>query len=566
MPFERQRFIHAANVRLDVPVSVHFSEQLTDSLRHALEDATLASFDSVIDNCLNKKVDFLLLSGNVFLEADRSLRARLKLLSGFNRLKEREIPVFVLPGDADPPEAWRSIPEMPDNVAVCFSSNPEPELLIRDNETITAVSASMWYGERDSFGIRVIGRSKDGVDPFRVGIVSRAKYDESRRMAALTASTDDSFLGVPSEDDKTRNDDASANVAATTDEAETRAEYEAAFREYIEQLMVEGHLNYVAYMGELERLTLSLANGKVHCPGTTQPRNQLEADCGTCSLVEVDEDGAAVIQELNTSAVDWKDIDLYVESDATLNSSLEVMKALLHEETRNESDRIWAVRWTVRGPLPVLHDFIEDDLELAVAVELEELDFDGQHIRLVHEVRTLPDPWEVPDKASQAQEYADLITEDAIVSRRRLMSIVKREKNLTEGWRHRLESLVAGVDRERVLARMRVDGAHWFVNDIHSLVPDLDDFDVDILQDEAVEEMGLTGDEDEETAVSTVLDEEAKSTDDEKSVQESAREAAVKRFSKPATEATDTEPSDEESKEKNTDKKSENDTEEDTES
>jgi len=43
MPFQPQRFIHAANVRLDVPVSVYLSEKLTDELRHQLEDATLLS-------------------------------------------------------------------------------------------------------------------------------------------------------------------------------------------------------------------------------------------------------------------------------------------------------------------------------------------------------------------------------------------------------------------------------------------------------------------------------------------------------------------------------------------
>ena len=187
MPFETQRFIHAANVRLDVPVSVHLTEQLTDELRHALEDATLTSFDSVIDNCLSRNVDFLLLSGNVFLESDRSLRARLTLLNGFRRLQGKGIPVFVLPGDADPAEAWRSIPELPDNVTVCFSSSTEPQSLRRNGRTIATVSASMWYGDTDSFGIRVIGRDEDGLEPFRIGIVSQTKYDESRRMASLTA-------------------------------------------------------------------------------------------------------------------------------------------------------------------------------------------------------------------------------------------------------------------------------------------------------------------------------------------------------------------------------------------
>lgn len=517
MPFERQRFIHAANVRLDVPVSVHITEQLTDEMRHALEDATLAAFDQVVDACLQHKVDYLLLSGNIFLEADRSLRARLKLLQGCERLCEHQIPIFVLPGDADPPEAWRGIPELPENVRVCFSSSPEPEELLRDDTAITAVSASMWYGAADSFGIRVIGRSQEGVDPFRIGVVSRAKFDESRRMAALSSNGDEDLIrqsdSEAQTDDAPRESDqskpASREAARRPSEPPTTAEYEATFREYISQLMDEGRLNYIAYMGELDRLTISLNQGVVHCPGTTQPRNQIEVEGGTCSLVQVEPDGSCTIEEVTTSVVDWKDIDLEIAAEETLNHCLERMKDLLHEQPVSPSDRIWSVRWTLRGPLPVLQGFLEEDLELAVAVELEELPLSEQTLRLVHEVRTLPDPWEVPDKDSQAQEYADLITEEAIVSRRRLMKIVRQAPELTDGWRHRLEALVGGVDRERILGRMRVDGAHWFVSDIHTLVPDFDDFDEDILQDEELEEYGLTPDGDEEETVAAVLEEEA---------------------------------------------------------
>ncbi len=97
MAFEPQRFIHAANIRLDVPVSVQTSETLTEELRFAFEDATLFAFDEVIDACIKRDVDFLLLSGNVFIEADRSLRARLALLKGFNKLNDKNIHVFVLP-------------------------------------------------------------------------------------------------------------------------------------------------------------------------------------------------------------------------------------------------------------------------------------------------------------------------------------------------------------------------------------------------------------------------------------------------------------------------------------
>ncbi|HIE99690.1 MAG TPA: hypothetical protein EYG03_16115 [Planctomycetes bacterium] len=535
MPFEPQRFIHAANIRLDVPVSVHFSEQLTDELRHALEDATLTSFDSVVKNCIERKVDFLLLSGNVFLESDRSLRARLALLKGFRNLEAKQISVFVLPGDADPPEAWRSIPELPDNVTVCYSASAEPETLARNNRVITTVSVSMWYGETDAFGIRVIGRAEDGQEPFRIGVVSKAKYDESLRMAALSSSADDDFLNVaidqPAENsfgnEEAVDVEPQSPVEKTPAAAQTTAEYEAGFRDHIDQLMTEGRLNYVAFTGELERLTLTLDSGQVHCPGTTQPRSQLEADSGQCSLVRVDAAGRTTVEQINTSAVDWKNIDLNVDTDATLNSSLQDMKTLLLQQPRNPSDRIWAVRWTVRGPLPVLHDFIKEDLELTVAVELEELDVDGRKIRLVHQVRTLPDPWEVPDKESLGQQYADLITEDAIVSRRRLMNLVRKDTSLSDGWRQRFVALVAGVDREHILARMRIQGADWFVSDLQDLLPDFDDFDEDILQDEAVEEYGLTGDDAEttaETAVATLTEVAAEDAENDESPEDAEYE------------------------------------------
>ena len=52
---------------------------------------------------------------------------------------------------------------------------------------------------------------------------------------------------------------------------------------------------------------------------------------------------------------------------------------------------------------------------------------------------------------------------------------------------------------------MRINGADWFVDDIQTLLPDFDDFDEDILQDEAVEEFGLTGDEESESEQATAM-------------------------------------------------------------
>jgi hypothetical protein len=52
----------------------------------------------------------------------------------------------------------------------------------------------MWFGEVDDFGIRVIARGGGGVQPFRIGVVSKAKFEEARRMASMAASASDEAL------------------------------------------------------------------------------------------------------------------------------------------------------------------------------------------------------------------------------------------------------------------------------------------------------------------------------------------------------------------------------------
>jgi DNA repair protein SbcD/Mre11 len=463
MPIQPQRFIHAANVRLDVPVSVYLSEQLTDELRHQLEDATLSSFECVIGNCIERKVDYLLLSGNLFVETDRSLRARLALLAGCRQLDKHGIQVFVLPGDTDPPEAWRAIPELPANVQVCYSSNPEPTAMVRESRPLATVSASMWYGETDALGIRVIHSSPDGVEPFRIGTVSRARFDESRRMARLAESVEDSLISL----DGASDEDASVLVSTAT---ESKDEYAAAFQKYMNKLMREGRLNYLALGSELERNHLNLESGIAHCPGTTQPRNQTEASCGLCSLITVNSAGQVTCDEINTSAVDWKSITLHLSPGTELNPLLDQMRESLADIPCSPSDQIWSVSWTLRGPLPVLRSFEENDLELAVAVELDELDVENRPIRLLHQVRLVPDAWDLDDADHLAQQYTDLIPEEATINPAALREIASQE-TITEGWTKRLEALAHGIDRQRLLAQLRDDGADWFVSDLDELYP-----------------------------------------------------------------------------------------------
>ena len=504
MAFEPQRFIHAANVRLDVPVSVQTTEKLTDELRFAFEDATLYAFDEVIEACIKRDVDFLLLSGNIFIEADRSLRARLRLLKGFNRLDEQNIHVFVLPGDADPPEAWRAIPELPENVTVCYSSSPEPmELFIKD-QLATTVSASMWFGEVDDFGIRVIARGGGGVQPFRIGVVSKAKFEEARRMASMAASASDEALAstmqnvvsgeqidAPGSNLDNGDDNESTRVWRSIDSengekprriadsrrrqiqrsldsleagpADEHPSLDPDFIKYTDEMLREGHLNYLALTGEMARTTLWREDGVVHCPGTTQARSQLEGAGGACSLVEIDANGEVRITSVDTSCVDWKTIEVNVRPHTTLSAMLQQMKTCLMELKPSTADRIWSVNWVLRGALPALQELTRSDLDVAAAVELDELRHAGRTIRLLHDIRTLPNGWPYGDPpAGLADQFQAFVTRSKQLSDETLQAMIDGNEDLTAGWKQRLTSLLPSVDPEQILARMRTDGAAWF--------------------------------------------------------------------------------------------------------
>ncbi len=505
MAFEPQRFIHAANIRLDVPVSVQTSETLTDELRFAFEDATLHAFEEVIEASVRHDVDFLLLSGNVFVEADRSLRARLTLLRGVRRLAEHDIQVFVLPGDSDPPEAWRAIPEMPENVVVCYSSNPEPEELYVKDRLATTLSSSMWFGEADGFGIRVLAKGNDGIQPFRIGVVSKAKYEEARRMAAMAASASDETLTaslqnvasgeqlngpqspVESADDESTRvwrsiDTESGEIPRKADTArrsikrsletleagpsDAHPSLDPGFMRYVDEMLHDGQLNFLALTGELARTTLWRDEGVVHCPGTTQPRSQMEASGGACSLVEVSETGEIRISSVDSSCVDWKQIEVTVASHTNLSSILQQMKTLLLGLKPGAADRIWSVQWILRGALPDLQELARNDLDVAAAVELDELKHGGRTIRLLHEIRSLPNAWPPGDPpTSLADQYQQIAARSRILSDDALQTLIDANKELTSGWKQRLTSLLPSVDPEQILAKLRTDGATWFAPD-----------------------------------------------------------------------------------------------------
>jgi hypothetical protein len=201
----------------------------------------------------------------------------------------------------------------------------------------------------------------------------------------------------------------------------------------------------------------------VHCPGTTQPRSRREAAGGACSLVNISETGEVRITALDTSCVDWRVIELEVEPGADLSTLLQIMKTRLLELRPGSADQYWSVQWILRGDLPDLEHLRRSDLYTMLAVELDELQWPGRKLQLLHDLRLLPDAWPLNNPpALLADQYQTLLERPALLAESSLAAWIQRAPELSDGWKQRLLALLPSLDREQILAKLREDGGRWF--------------------------------------------------------------------------------------------------------
>ncbi len=95
----RFSFVHAADLHLDSPFR---GLPTSDRLRRVFQDATFRAFARVVDLCLQEKVCFLVLAGDLYDAKDRSVRARLFLRDQLLRLDAAGIRTFIVHGNHDP--------------------------------------------------------------------------------------------------------------------------------------------------------------------------------------------------------------------------------------------------------------------------------------------------------------------------------------------------------------------------------------------------------------------------------------------------------------------------------
>ncbi len=186
------RFVHAADLHLDSPF-VGIRASAPEHVAGALREATFDAYEKVIDLCIDERVDALLVAGDVYDGADRSLRAQQAFIRGLRRLDEAGIRSFVCHGNHDPLDGWEARLAYPES---CHRFGPEWEAApVFESDPGRGLVYGVSYPTRDVYHNLVNELGSVDAGPFNIGLV-HANVGSNTGHEAYAPCTLDDLRGI----------------------------------------------------------------------------------------------------------------------------------------------------------------------------------------------------------------------------------------------------------------------------------------------------------------------------------------------------------------------------------
>lgn len=298
------RFVHTADLHLDSPFR-GIQEGAPDHVARRLVQATFEAYERVIDVCIEREVEALLVAGDIYDGADRSLRAQLAFVDGLKRLDAVGIRSFVCHGNHDPLNGWQARLRFP---ASCHQ-----------------------------FGGEVAAVPFDPADPER-GTVVGVSYPTQKVLENLAPA----FGRVPRQ---------GFSIGLLHCNVGNNPEHAAYAPCTLDDLRTAG-IDYWALGHVHTRQVLSEHRPTVVYPGNTQGRHPNETGPRGVYVVEAHEAGAPQLEFVATAAVRWETLAVDIAGFEAEQRLLDVIEAGVGELAgAAREDVVYRLKLTGRGPL-----------------------------------------------------------------------------------------------------------------------------------------------------------------------------------------------------------------------
>jgi exonuclease SbcD len=297
------RFLHTGDLHLDSPFA-GLSAGAPPHVATELRDATLIVWDRIVQLALDEPVDFIVVAGDVFEHANRTLLAQIRFRDGVARLGEAGISSFVVTGNHDPLSGW------------------EPSVV--------------WPASMHRFGADEVGAvavMRGGAEIARVYGISYAVRDVTDNLATR-------FL---------RDADAPFAIGVLHANVGGQPGHQAYAPCTVSDLRASG-IDYWALGHVHQPGVLSAAHPTIVYCGNPQGRDSGEAEARGCWIVDVAADGVAVPRFVPVDAVRWCLVEVAIDGIETEDALIDrVAESVATAHEAAERSIVTRVTLTGRG-------------------------------------------------------------------------------------------------------------------------------------------------------------------------------------------------------------------------
>lgn len=309
------RFLHTGDLHLDSPF-LGIRSVAPEWVVRALRDATVRAWEAIVELALTERVDFIVVAGDAFENANRTLRGQVAFLRGLGRLSEAGIRSFVVTGNHDPLSGWEPSLTWPALAHRFGSAEVGAVPVVRERAEIARVYG-ISYATRDVRDnlARRFRRHADA--PFAVGLLH-----------ANVGGQPGHELYAP---------------CSIGDLAATGIEYWAL-----------GHVHRHAVLSERDPVAVYCGNPQGRDPGEAEPRG--------CYLVSVNAAGQVALEFRPTDVVRWSSIEVEIGDLPSEQALADRLASRLDQEQAAADGRALVARVALGGRGPLHHALARPDV------------------------------------------------------------------------------------------------------------------------------------------------------------------------------------------------------------
>lgn len=163
------KFIHAADLHLDSPFK-GMELNVPSFIWERMKESTFRSFVRIVDKAIQEQVDFVLIAGDLYDGATRSLRAQVLVREQMKRLAQYNINVYIIHGNHDHlGGSWAAI-EFPSNVHVFSEPYVEAKSFYKDGELLASIYGFSYHQQAVTDNMTEQYKKMSGA-PFHIGML-----------------------------------------------------------------------------------------------------------------------------------------------------------------------------------------------------------------------------------------------------------------------------------------------------------------------------------------------------------------------------------------------------------